>query len=69
MQDKRLSVWLGASRPVYIGRGFFRAGIVDLAWATDGLTLLAASTDGTIALLHFREEDLAPVATQKVHQS
>jgi hypothetical protein len=39
---------------------------VDLAWAPDGLTLLATSTDGTIAALQFTTDDLAPLASKKV---
>ena len=41
-------------------------GVVDLAWAPDGLTLLATSTDGTIAALQFTTDDLAPLASKKV---
>lgn len=39
---------------------------MDLAWAPDGLTLLAASTDGSIATLQFTTSDLAPLASKKV---
>lgn len=43
-------------------------GVVDLSWAPDGLTLLAASTDGSITSLQFTTEDLAPLASKKVGQ-
>ncbi len=43
-------------------------GVVDLAWAPDGLTLLATSTDGTIAVLQFTADDLAPLASKKVRR-
>ena len=42
---------------------------MDLAWAPDGLTLLATSTDGTIASLQFTADDLAPLASKKVRCS
>lgn len=64
-QDKQLTVWLGQQRPVYIGCRFFKNGVVDLAWAPDGLTLLAASTDGSVATLQFTTSDLAPLASRK----
>lgn len=43
-------------------------GVVDLSWAPDGLTLLAASTDGTITALQFTTADLAPLASKKVRR-
>jgi hypothetical protein len=50
-------------QPTFIGP---MQGVVDLAWAPDGLTLLATSTDGTIAALQFTTDDLAPLASKKV---
>lgn len=40
--------------------------MVDLAWAADGLTLLAASTDGSVTLLQFATSDLALLASKQV---
>ena len=58
-QDKRLTIWLANQpRPLAYARDFFRQSVVDLAWAPDGYTLLAASTDGTLAAFHMEPAEL-----------
>ncbi len=65
LQDKALTIWLASPRPVYIGRKFFKQGIVDLAWAPDGRTLLACSTDGTVACFQFGAAELGEAVPQE----
>ncbi len=65
LQDKALTIWLASPRPVYIGRKFFKQGIVDLAWAPDGRTLLACSTDGTVACFQFGASELGEAVPQE----
>ena len=66
LQDKALTVWLAAPRPVYIGRKFFKQGVVDLAWTPDGRSLLACSTDGTVACFQFDAAELGEAVPQEV---
>ena len=65
-QDKCLTVWLAKQRPIYIGRKFFKQGVVDLAWSPDGRTLLAASTDGTVGCFQFAAQELGDPVPQSV---
>ncbi len=52
MQDKRVTVWLSSGdRPRVIVDKLFSQSVADLAWAGDGHTLLACSTDGRVAVL------------------
>ena len=64
-QDKALTIWLASPRPIYIGRKFFKQGVVDLAWAPDGRTLLACSTDGTVACFQFDSAELGEAVPQE----
>lgn len=58
-QDSRLTVWMSsAKRPFVIGSKLFNQSVVDMAWTPDGYCLLACSTDGTVAVLHFDKEEL-----------
>lgn len=44
---RRRAVWVaGRDRPLFAGKAFFRQGVTDLSWTSDGLTLLACSSDG-----------------------
>jgi protein HIRA/HIR1 len=58
-QDGRVSVWL-TTRPtaVAVAARFFKQSVVDLAWTPDGFSLLAVSSDGTLACFQFEEEEL-----------
>lgn len=44
-------------------RRAFKAAVSDLAWTPDGLTLLAASLDGTIASVSFTNAELGTTLT------
>ncbi len=68
-QDKALTIWLAAPRPIYIGRKFFKQGVVDLAWTPDGRSLLACSTDGTVACFQFDAAELGQAVSQEVLSS
>lgn len=58
-QDTKLSVWLSSSkRPTFIGHKLFAQSVVDLTWTPDGYSLLACSTDGTVAVLRFEAKEL-----------
>lgn len=47
-----MTVWLSSGdRPRIIVDKLFSQSVADLAWAADGHTLLACSTDGRIAVL------------------
>ena len=41
-----------------------RHAVTDMAWTPDGMTLLACSGDGTIALLMFSEKELGTPLSQ-----
>ena len=59
-------MWLSKQRPIYIGRKFFKQGVVDLAWSPDGRALLAASTDGSVACFQFSPDELGEPVPQAV---
>ncbi|THH08803.1 hypothetical protein EW145_g2454 [Phellinidium pouzarii] len=57
--DQALSVWQTKSaRPLVVASHVFERQIMDLCWSTDGLTLYAVSSDGTLAVLAFDEMEL-----------
>ena len=58
-QDTKLTVWLSNSkRPTFVAHKLFKQSVVDLAWTPDGYSLLACSTDGTLAVLQFEPKEL-----------
>ncbi len=58
-QDNKVTVWLSRkARPVLVAKTFFNQSVVDLAWSPDGLTLFAASIDGSVAMFAFDEKEL-----------
>ena len=58
-QDNKVTVWLSRkARPVLVAKTFFQQSVVDLSWSPDGLTLFAASIDGSIAMFAFEESEL-----------
>ena len=58
-QDNKITVWLSRkARPVLVAKTFFNQSVVDLCWSPDGLTLFAASIDGTVAMFKFDEKEL-----------
>ncbi|PRW57352.1 uroporphyrinogen decarboxylase [Chlorella sorokiniana] len=65
-QDKRISMWAAAhTTPLLVGKRFFRSQVTDLAWTPDGYTLLAASSDGTVACFQFAASELGRPHTQE----
>lgn len=58
-QDKTLCVWnTVTSRPVVIFQDVTAKSVADLAWSPDGQTIFAASLDGTILAVQFKEGEL-----------
>ena len=49
--DRSVSVWQTKSaRPLVVAKEVFERQIMDLSWSSDGLTLYAVSSDGTLAV-------------------
>lgn len=58
-QDKTLCIWnTVTSRPVVIFQDVTAKSVADLAWSPDGQTIFAASLDGTILAVQFKEGEL-----------
>jgi len=64
IQDKKVTVWLGAAdRPVVIMTKIFSQSVTDLTWTPDGHTLLACSSDGTVAAVRVLSYVLSPTSS------
>ncbi|KDR68421.1 hypothetical protein GALMADRAFT_129535 [Galerina marginata CBS 339.88] len=62
--DRSVSVWQTKSaRPLIVAKEVFERQIMDLSWSWDGLTLYAASSDGTIAAFQFDPTELEGIAS------
>ncbi|KAL4452249.1 hypothetical protein ABPG75_007911 [Micractinium tetrahymenae] len=69
-QDKKVSVWASAQHSaLMVGKGFFRNQVTDLAWSPDGYTLLAASSDGTVACFQYSPAELGKPHSQEELES
>ncbi|KAI6021803.1 histone transcription regulator 1 [Pisolithus microcarpus] len=67
--DRSISIWQTKSaRPLIVAREVFERQIMDLSWSRDGLTLYAASSDGTIAVFDFDPEELDGIAPFSAQQ-
>ncbi|KAG2063900.1 histone transcription regulator 1 [Suillus decipiens] len=67
--DRSISIWQTKSaRPLIVAREVFERQIMDLSWSWDGLTLYAASSDGTIAVFHFDPEELEGIAPHSAQE-
>ncbi|KAF6744880.1 transcription corepressor [Ephemerocybe angulata] len=67
--DRSVSVWQTKSaRPLIVAKEVFDRQIMDLSWSSDGLTLYAASSDGTIAVFHFTPEELEGISPTSVQE-
>ncbi|EGO03480.1 hypothetical protein SERLA73DRAFT_83492 [Serpula lacrymans var. lacrymans S7.3] len=67
--DRSVSVWQTKSaRPLIVAREVFERQIMDLSWSWDGLTLYAASSDGTLAVFHFDPEELEGIAPHSAQE-
>ncbi|KAL0958091.1 hypothetical protein HGRIS_000265 [Hohenbuehelia grisea] len=67
--DRSVSVWQTKSaRPLIVAKEVFERQIMDLSWSYDGLTLYAASSDGTIGVFAFDAEELEGIAPHSVQE-
>ncbi|KAK2465593.1 hypothetical protein APHAL10511_002485 [Amanita phalloides] len=67
--DRSVSVWQTKSaRPLIVAKEVFDRQIMDLSWSWDGMTLYAASSDGTIAVFHFDPKELEGIAPHSIQQ-
>ncbi|TFY54085.1 hypothetical protein EVG20_g9854 [Dentipellis fragilis] len=67
--DRSVSVWQTKSaRPLIVAKEVFERQIMDLSWSWDGLTLYAVSSDGTLAVFSFAEEELEGIAPHSAQQ-
>ncbi|KDQ18757.1 hypothetical protein BOTBODRAFT_153623 [Botryobasidium botryosum FD-172 SS1] len=61
--DLTVSVWQTKSaRPLIVAKDVFERAILDLGWSFDGLTLYACSSDGTIGVFDFDQEEMEGIA-------
>ncbi len=62
-QDKTLTIWnTSTSRPLIIAQGLAQKSLSDLAWSSDGQTLIASSLDGSVLVIAFERGDLGYAA-------
>ncbi|KAH7919190.1 histone transcription regulator 1 [Leucogyrophana mollusca] len=67
--DRSVSIWQTKSaRPLIVAREVFERQIMDLSWSWDGLTLYAASSDGTLAVFHFEPDELEGIAPHSAQE-
>ncbi|TFK41500.1 WD40 repeat-like protein [Crucibulum laeve] len=67
--DRSISVWQTKSaRPLIVAKEVFERQIMDLSWSWDGLTLYAASSDGTLAVFSFDPEELEGIAPHSAQE-
>ena len=58
-QDTKLTIWAtNRPKPVCVIKSCFEQSVVDLSWTPDGYSLLACSTDGTVAVFTFEEAEI-----------
>ena len=52
--ESTITIWKPSmQKPFVIVTDLFKAGITDLSWGFNGNILIASSTDGEVAMLHF----------------
>lgn len=52
--ESTITIWKPSlQKPLVIVTDLFKAGITDLSWGFNGNILIASSTDGEVAMLHF----------------
>ncbi|KAG5638012.1 hypothetical protein H0H81_002280 [Sphagnurus paluster] len=67
--DRSVSVWQTKSaRPLIVAKEVFDRQIMDLSWSWDGLTLYAASSDGTLGVFNFDPDELEGIAPHSVQE-
>ncbi|XP_061383156.1 protein HIRA homolog [Danaus plexippus] len=63
-RDRALSIWLTSlKRPLVVIHELFGNGVLDLSWSSDGLNLLACSSDGTVACIMFTNKEIGTPLT------
>lgn len=63
-KDSGASIWQAtARRPFFEMSQMFDSDVIDLAWGTDGYTLVSCSTDGQVMYQRFDEMELGVVVT------
>jgi len=66
--DCTVTVWTTSSnRALLVVEEVFREAVLDLTWSPNGLTLFAASHDGSILVVTFDEESLGVVVPDKLN--
>ncbi|XP_026747652.1 LOW QUALITY PROTEIN: protein HIRA homolog [Trichoplusia ni] len=63
-RDRALSIWLTSlKRPLVVVHDLFSDSLLDLSWSSDGLNLLACSSDGTVACIQFTNKEIGTPLT------
>ncbi|CAG5051169.1 unnamed protein product [Parnassius apollo] len=63
-RDRALSIWLTSlKRPLVVVHDLFSDSVLDLSWSSDGLNLLACSSDGTVACVQFTNKEIGTPLT------
>jgi WD40 repeat protein len=63
--ESTITIWKPQlTKPLVIVMDLFKAGITDLSWGFNGNILLASSTDGEVAILHFQPGLLGTPCTE-----
>ncbi|GAB6030239.1 hypothetical protein CHUAL_005915 [Chamberlinius hualienensis] len=58
-RDRSLSIWLTAlKRPLVVIHDLFTSSVLDVSWSRKGDQIMACSWDGTVASLHFNEDEI-----------
>ncbi|XP_053626132.1 protein HIRA homolog isoform X2 [Plodia interpunctella] len=58
-RDRALSIWLTSlKRPLVVVHDLFGDSVLDISWSSDGLNLLACSTDGSVACIQFTNKEI-----------
>jgi protein HIRA/HIR1 len=65
-QDCKMTVWAtNRPKPVCIVKTCFTQSVVDLCWSPDGYSLIACSTDGTVAVFTFEGAELGDAMSEE----
>ncbi|XP_052737819.1 protein HIRA homolog [Bicyclus anynana] len=63
-RDRTLSIWLTSlKRPLVVVHEMFSDSLLDLSWSSDGLNLLACSSDGTVVCIQFTNKEIGTPLT------
>ncbi|CAG4912875.1 unnamed protein product [Colias eurytheme] len=63
-RDRALSIWLTSlKRPLVVVHELFSDSVLDMSWSSDGLNLLACSSDGTVACIQFTNKEIGTPLT------